>query len=133
MIDIATIKDNIKIGIYQAVEIGEYHSMKEYNMNRITEIALGIIRITEMILEAEILGEIWDQIRIIEDKTAEMGSFQIMPEGKTEVVVIGLDQVQDLVLIDIALDVINVESTIILQKTALPQNREGNRTSTTDV
>ena len=43
--------------------------------------------------------------------------FQIMPEGKTEVVVVDLDQVQDLVLIEIGLYVTSVESTIILLKT----------------
>ena len=45
-------------------------------------------------------------------------SFQIMPEEMTEVVTVGLDQVQELVLIDIGLDVISVERTIILLKTA---------------
>ena len=47
-------------------------------------------------------------------------SFQIMPEGMTEVVVVGRDQIQELVLIEIGLDVINVESMIILQKTVWP-------------
>ena len=44
----------------------------------------------------------------------EKDSIQIMPEGMTEVVVVGLDQVQELVLIEIGLDVISVESMIIL-------------------
>ena len=47
----------------------------------------------------------------------EKDSFQIMPEGKTEVVVIGLDQVQELVLMEIGLVVISVEGMVILQKT----------------
>ena len=54
-----------------------------------------------------------------------------MSEGMREVVV-GLDQVQELVLIEIGLDVVSVENTIILQKTVKPQRREGNRKSTTD-
>ena len=78
-----------------------------------------------------------DQIQVIEDKTTEMDieeiiemiimkevgvglekdNLQITSEGMTEVIVVGLDQIQELVLIDIGLDVINVESTIILQKT----------------
>ena len=97
-------------------------------MDRIIEIALGIITVIEMISGEELLGEMWDQIRIIEDKTIEISieeiieviiikevgvslekdSFQIMPDGMTEVVVLGLDQVQDLVLTEIGLDVTSV-------------------------
>ena len=51
----------------------------------------------------------------------ERDSFQIMSEGMTEVAVVHLDQVQELVLVEIGLDVISVESTIILQKPAQPQ------------
>ena len=57
MIDITMIKEMIKIGIDQAVEIGEYHSVEKYNMDRIIKISLGIIRIIEIILGEEILGE----------------------------------------------------------------------------
>ena len=39
-----------------------------------------------------------------------------MPEGTTEEVALDLDQVQEVVLIEIVLDVISVESTIILLK-----------------
>ena len=46
MIDLAMIREIIKIGIDQTVEIGEYYSVEEYNMDRITEIALGIIGVT---------------------------------------------------------------------------------------
>ena len=42
--------------------------------------------------------------------------FQIMSDGMTEVVE-GLDLVQELALIEIGLNVISVESMIILQKT----------------
>ena len=44
---------NFKIGIDQTVEIGEYCSVEEYNMDRIIEIALGIIKIIELILGEE--------------------------------------------------------------------------------
>ena len=37
------------------MEIEEYHSVVEYSMDRIIEIALGIIRTIEMLLEEEIL------------------------------------------------------------------------------
>ena len=49
----------------------------------------------------------------------EKDSFLIMPEEMTEVVV-GLIKVQELGLIEIGLDVINVESMSILQKTVQP-------------
>ena len=52
------IRKIIKIDIDQIVEIGEYHSVVEYNMERIIEIALGIIRTIEMILGEEILDGI---------------------------------------------------------------------------
>ena len=117
MIVIIMIKEIIKIGIEQIVEMGECCSVVEYNMDRIIEIALGIIRAIEMVSGEEI----WDQVSIIEGKMTEMGikeivemkivkevevrlekdSFQIMPEGKTEVVAVDLDQVQELVLMEI--------------------------------
>ena len=57
----------------------------------------------------------------------EKDSFQVLPEGMTEVVAVDLDQVQELILIEIGLDVINVGSTIILQKINF-KNGKGNRT-----
>ena len=51
------VREIIKIGIHQIVEIGEYHSVEEYNIGTIIEIALGKIRVIEMILGEEILGE----------------------------------------------------------------------------
>ena len=53
--DVAMMRDIIKIGIDQIMEIGEYHSVEEYNTDRIIEIALGIIRGIEMNLRMEIL------------------------------------------------------------------------------
>ena len=46
----------------------------------------------------------------------EKDSFQIIPEGMTEVVAVDLDEVQELVLTEIRLDVISVEGMIILLK-----------------
>ena len=53
MIGIIMIKEIIKIDTDQIVEIGEYHSMVKYNMDRVIEIALGIIRTTEVNLGEE--------------------------------------------------------------------------------
>ena len=50
MIDTAMIKEIIKIGIDQAVEIDEYCSVEEYSIDRIIEIGLGIIRTIGIIL-----------------------------------------------------------------------------------
>ena len=55
MIGVITIKEINKIGIDEVVEIGQYHSSVEYNMDIIIEIALGIIRAIEMNLGEEIL------------------------------------------------------------------------------
>ena len=48
MIDIIMIKEIIKIDIDEIVMIGEYHSVIEYNMDKIIEIKLGIIKTIEM-------------------------------------------------------------------------------------
>ena len=60
------VREITKIDIYQVVEIGEYHSVVEYNMDRIIGINQGIMGIIEVILEEELLEEICDEIRIIE-------------------------------------------------------------------
>ena len=44
MVNIIMIKEIVKVDIDQIVEIGEYHSVIEYNMGKIIEIVLGIIR-----------------------------------------------------------------------------------------
>ena len=59
------IREVIKIDIGQIVEIGEYHSVVEYNMDRITETDQGIIRTIEVILEEDILEIISNQIKIM--------------------------------------------------------------------
>ena len=58
MIKIIMIKEMIKIDIGQIVEIGEYCSVVEYNMDRIIETDQGIIRIIGGTLKEEILVEI---------------------------------------------------------------------------
>ena len=64
MIKIIMIREIIKIDICQIVEIGEYHSVVEYNMDRIIRTDQGIIRTIEVTLEEEILEEICNpQIR----------------------------------------------------------------------
>ena len=98
------------------------------NMNRITETDQGIIRIIEVILEEEILEGIFSEIRIIEMDTEEIiemiimkevevglgiDSIPIILEGVIEIIV-GLDQVQELVPIEIELDAINVGNMISL-------------------
>ena len=50
MLDVAVIREIIKIGTDPTVEIGKYHSLEEINMDRVMEIALGIVKIIEMIL-----------------------------------------------------------------------------------
>ena len=123
--------------IGQIVEIEEYYSVLEYNMDRITETYQGIIRNIEVISEEEILEGICDQIRIVEVKIIEVdieeilemiftkevevglgiGNIQIIPEEMIEVIV-GLDQVQEQALIEIGLVAINVENMIILLRIA---------------
>ena len=49
------IKETIKIDIDQIVEIGEYCSVVEYNMDRIIEVVLHIIRAIGMIVGEETL------------------------------------------------------------------------------
>ena len=87
-----------------------------------------------MILGGEILEEIQDQIKIIEHRTIEVDieeiiemiimkevgvslekdNFQIISKGMAEVAVVGIDQVEELVPIEMELDVISVENVFIL-------------------
>ena len=68
----------IKIDTGQIMEVGEYCSVAEYNMDRITETGPGIIRIIEVILEEQISEGICDQIRIIEVKIIEVDMEEII-------------------------------------------------------
>ena len=93
------VREIIKIGRDQIAEIGEHHSMVEYNMDRIMGTDHGIIRTIEVILGEEILEGILDTEEIIEMitmKEVEVGlGIDNIPiiEGKIEVTV-GLDQSQ---------------------------------------
>ena len=49
------VREIIKIDIGQIVEIEEYHSLVEYNMDRITKTDQGMIRTIKVISEEEIL------------------------------------------------------------------------------
>ena len=49
----------------------------------------------------------------------EKDSFQTIPKGMTEEVVVDLDQIQEVVLIETRLDVISIENMIILLRTVL--------------
>ena len=103
-IKIIMIREMIKIHIGQIVEIGEYHSVVEYNMDRTIETDQGIIKTIEVTLGEEICGP---QIRIIEVDTEEIiekiitkevgvgpgiDNIQTITQVMVEVVV-GLDQV----------------------------------------
>ena len=65
-------REIIKIDTGQIVDIGEYHSVEEYNMHRIVETDQGIIRTIKVILEEEIAEGISEQIRITEVKIIEV-------------------------------------------------------------
>ena len=89
------VREIIKIHIGQIVEIEEYCSVVEYNMDRIIEMDQGIIRTIGVNLEEEICC----QIKIIEvDAEVEVGlgidSILIILEGMIESTV-GLDQIQE--------------------------------------
>ena len=149
MIEKIMIREIIKIDIGRIVGIGEYHSVVEYIMDRITETDQGIVRTIEVISEEEILEGMCNQIRIIEVKIIvvdieeiigmiimkEVGvglgkdNIQMIPEGMIEVV-LGLDQVQGPVPIEIELDAINVGNMIILLSF---ESRKRSRTNTTDL
>ena len=96
MVKIIVIREIIKIDIGQIVEIGGYHSVVEYNMDRITETDQGIIRTIERISEEEILEGICNQIRIIEVNFKELGTEEIIEMIIMKEVEVGLwiDKVQ---------------------------------------
>ena len=58
MIKIIMIREIIRIDIGHIVEIGEYHSVVKYNMDRIIKTDQGVIRTIEVILGEEILEKI---------------------------------------------------------------------------
>ena len=124
------IREIIKTDIGQIVEIGEYYLVVEYKMDRITWTNQGIIRAIEVISEEGILNqirvivvnnidvnieEITETIIMKEEVGLGIDNIQIIPEEGIEVVV-GLDQVQELVLIETEINAINAGNMIILPK-----------------
>ena len=65
-------------------------------------------KVTEVDIEENIEMIIMKEVGV----GLEKDSLQIMLEGMTEVIAVDLDQVQELVLMEIGLDVISVESMI---------------------
>ena len=80
---------------------------------------------TKGIIEIKIMREV--------EVDSEKGSIQKILEEMTEVVVIDLDQVQELVQIETDSDAIYVGNKITLLKTVNIKKRERNKTSTTNV
>ena len=112
----------IKIGIDQIVEKEGHHSEVEVSMDRTTgedHITIIIIEMT-IIIEETILEKCkTTEVKILEEdieaiietttlKEVEVGlgkdSIQVILEGMTEIVIVGLDQVQELVLIETGSD-----------------------------
>ena len=88
---VAMIREIIKIDIGQIVEIGEYHSVVEYNMDRIIGIDQGIIGIIQVIMEEEICDQIRiKEVNIIAVDTEEIIEMIIMKEVE---VGLGLDNI----------------------------------------
>ena len=89
MIKIIMIREISKINIGQIVEIREYHSVVEYNMDRNIMTDQGVIRTIKLMLEEEIIETI-----IIKEVgvCVVLDNIQIIPEGMIEAAV-GLDQV----------------------------------------
>ena len=73
MTNVVMIKEIIRIGIDQIVEIGEFNLVVEFNMDRIIEVDQGIDKAIGMTLEEEILKVMQEHIkvRIFEDRTIE--------------------------------------------------------------
>ena len=115
-IEIIMIRENIKIDISQILEIKEHQIEVEVSMDKIIEEDHIMLITIEMIIE-EIISEIHKitEIKILKVDTEgiieiiileevgvglETDNIQVISEGMIEVVV-GLDQVQELVLIEI--------------------------------
>ena len=115
------IREIIKIDTGQIVEIRDYCSGVEYNMDRIIETDQGIFRTIEVTLEKEILEvdtEGVTEVIIMKEAGVYLGidGTQMIPEQMIEVVV-GLYPVQEPVPREIELDAINVENVNILPRT----------------
>ena len=130
------IKVIIKIDTDQIVEIGECHLDMELSMDRIIEEGNSMLTIIGMTLGQDILEECKIiEVKILEvdiEVTIEMKTLAWVEVGlekdsiqeileETIKAVVGQDQVWEQVLIEIGLDVLNVESMIILLKTVWTQ------------
>ena len=105
----AMVREIIKIDIGQIVDVGEYHSVAEYNIARIIETDQGIIKTIEVILEEEISNQIRiTEVKIIEVDIEETIEMIIMKEAEVGLGIdnipiiegtigatIGLDQVEE--------------------------------------
>ena len=105
------------------MEIGECHIEEELSMDKIVEEGHSMIKITEVSLGEEILEdcriievdiEVTLEMTTLEEVEAglEKDSIQVVLEEMSKVVV-GPDQVQEWVLIEIEFDVLNVGSMTI--------------------
>ena len=126
------IKEITKIDIHQIVEIGEHHIEVKVSMDKIIEEDHVMLIIIETIIE-EVIPKIHKitEVKILEVDTEgiiemiileevgvglETDNIQVILKGMIEVVV-GLDQDQELTLIEIELDAISVGNMIILLRT----------------
>ena len=74
MTNIIMIREIIRIGIDQVVEIREFHLVVEFNMDKIIEVDQGMYISMGMTLEEEMLEVMREhiKIRILEDKIIEV-------------------------------------------------------------
>ena len=72
MTDVIMTRETIKIGLDQIAEIGEFHLVVGYSVDKIIVTDQDMKRIIEMTLGEEILEEIWEQIRITEERIIEV-------------------------------------------------------------
>ena len=74
MTNVIMIRDIFRIGIDQVVEIGEFHLLVEFSVDKIIEIDQGMNKAIGMMLEWEVLEEMWECIktRTLEDRIIEV-------------------------------------------------------------
>ena len=109
MIKVIMMRVMIRIGIGQIVETEWHHLMVEVSMDSI----IGEDYITLIIIEMTIIIE---ETILEKHKTIEVRILEVILEGVIEIVIVGLDQVQELVLIETGSDALSVGNMIILLK-----------------
>ena len=132
MIKIIMIREIIKIDIDQIGEIERHHLEVEVNMDRIIGKDHLMSLITEITLEDNFRDMQNDRGQNFRGRyrrnyrndnfgrgrnRSREGNIQVILAGMMEVVVVGQDQVQELVLIETGLDALNVGNMIISLKT----------------